>query len=65
MYKLVKENESSFKVVETATNTVVAEYASHGEANKHYRLLKSGAAFGGWTPSFVLRSVKHLINTET
>ena len=59
-HKIVK-NGTTFEIKELATENVIGEFDSHAIASERYRFLKRGGAFGGWTPTFFLTSVKGYI----
>jgi hypothetical protein len=47
---------SGFDVIERATDQVIKRFDTYNEALKYANTLKSGQAFDGWTPAFILQS---------
>lgn len=56
-YKVVKDN-SGFSVIENKTEQVVKSFNNHQDAKKFMKFLNLGGGFAGWTPSFMLKSIK-------
>jgi len=48
----------SYKVLETTTEQTVGLFSTELEARKFLRHLNFGGGFDGWSPAFVLRSMK-------
>jgi hypothetical protein len=54
----VKNNSNIFEVLETTTNQVIAKFPTQKEAKDLLRHLNLGGGFDGWTPSFILKTIK-------
>lgn len=46
---------SGFDVIERATEQVIKQFYTYSDALKYANALKSGQAFDGWTPTFILQ----------
>jgi hypothetical protein len=51
-YRYVKQQDASFVVTETQTQTILKEHLQYEEAKKLTRHLNLGGGFAGWTPTF-------------
>ena len=60
-YKLVTNPGHFFDVVETKTDHIVFTSAVHSKAKEVLRHLNFGGGFDGWTPSFMLKNLEHII----
>ncbi len=58
-YKIVK-NGNKFEIHELESELVVGEFVDHSKASERYRFLKRGGSFAGFSPKFMLVSVKGL-----
>ncbi len=54
-YKIV-EKDGKFCVKEQATDYIIKTFDTREEAKKVMKFLNLGGGFGGWSPSFILRS---------
>jgi len=54
MYKISRNNNGKFELIEIESQLVINEYDDYNEAKSWYSKLKKGVAFEGWTPSFFL-----------
>ena len=57
-HKIIKESEELFHIVEIASENVIGTYKNHDEAHQLYRRMKKKIGFEGFTPNFIIRSVK-------
>ena len=57
-YKIKTSPSNVFEVLETKTNQVIASFAEHKTAKELLRHLNLGGGFDGWTPSFILKTIK-------
>lgn len=55
-YKIKNEN-SIFNIIETATDQIVANFSDQKEAKTFLRHLNFGGGFDGWTPVFMLKKL--------
>lgn len=60
MYKIVKNKKGKFELIELATEQIIDVYDEYSLAKKEYNRFKGGQGFSGWTPAFVLISMKNL-----
>jgi hypothetical protein len=58
-YVLERAN-NKWLVLETATTQKIREFDSKEDAIRYRKFLKSGGAFNGTTPEFILKSVKEI-----
>lgn len=58
MYKILKNKDGKFDLIEIASEHLIDVYETHAEAKVRYNQLKGGQAFAGWTPEFILQSVR-------
>jgi hypothetical protein len=56
-YKMLNDL-GTYKVLEVATEQSVGSFETQTEARKFLRHLNLGGGFDGWSPAFVLRSMK-------
>ena len=54
----IKNNNNVFDVLETATNQIIASFPTQKEAKDLLRKLNLGGGFDGWTPTFILKTIK-------
>jgi diaminopimelate decarboxylase len=54
----IKSNNNLFEVVETATNQIVGKFADQKAAKELLRHLNLGGGFDGWSPTFILKTIK-------
>lgn len=55
-YKLIKGENNTFHIKETATDLIIESFSEQSEAKKYMKFLNLGGAFDGFTPSFILNN---------
>lgn len=53
-YKIKKEENGIFYVIENATEHVIKVFVNKSKANDFMKKLVKGFGFNGWTPAFFL-----------
>lgn len=60
MYKILKNKNGKFDLIEIATELKIDEYVDHASAKKVYNRFKGGQCFAGWTPAFFMVKFKEV-----
>jgi hypothetical protein len=55
----IRNNSNRFEVFETTTNQLIGAFPTQKEAKDLLRHLNLGGGFDGWTPTFILKTIKN------